>query len=468
MECVLLLEHYLNKAWLQAPFSRLINALPTFHFAIRCATLSSVALRVYCLDRAMDYDKVTIPSRTSRHGAGVIEKVDTSHSARIAAFSSSRQAKSSSSSASSSSSSALTVSGRRTRVAPKYYDDNGDDDDDNALNSRKSRNSRKRKNEEEEDDDEEEEEEEEEDDSEDGVDMATTWACPLCTTENETRARSCGSCGERKPAVGLVSSSAGKNGSRERSSGSRTGGGRSRSRGYDEEEEEDVQSRAARQSGRKRTKVSYRDDGSDIDEDDDGNGRGDSGRGSRGREIGSSSRGTVGNSTAVEVSTKPVIDFDVEIALAKQRWINDQASNPNGPDTLAQEITVRLLSVLRHLYFNPKTDIFWAPVDHRIYTNYKQFVKEPMDLGTLTHQVKIGYFGQDHQQFAKVVNENDFVDFIQFDLSLSLYDLFMYVYIFVYRRFFLPYLCWNYRTLFLNQYYLYFAYAILQVKYMAV
>ena len=41
MECILLLEFYLNKAWLTSPQSRLLSALPNPQFAVRCATLSA-------------------------------------------------------------------------------------------------------------------------------------------------------------------------------------------------------------------------------------------------------------------------------------------------------------------------------------------------------------------------------------------------------------------------------------------
>ena len=60
MECVLLLEYYINKAWLLPPASRLLTALPNPHFAVRCCTLSSVALRAFALDKALAYHKVWI------------------------------------------------------------------------------------------------------------------------------------------------------------------------------------------------------------------------------------------------------------------------------------------------------------------------------------------------------------------------------------------------------------------------
>jgi hypothetical protein len=58
MECTVVLEHFINKDWLQSPQTRLINALPNYHFALRCASLSAIALRIYCLDYALDYKKM--------------------------------------------------------------------------------------------------------------------------------------------------------------------------------------------------------------------------------------------------------------------------------------------------------------------------------------------------------------------------------------------------------------------------
>ena len=59
MECVLLLEACINKPSIQhsSIVGPIMNALPNPHFAIRCVTLSSVALRIYILDRVIDYAK---------------------------------------------------------------------------------------------------------------------------------------------------------------------------------------------------------------------------------------------------------------------------------------------------------------------------------------------------------------------------------------------------------------------------
>eukprot|EP01033_Poteriospumella_lacustris_P001523 gene1523-1100_t len=66
MECVLVLEFYLNRTWLTAPNSRLLSALPSAHFAIRAVTLSSVALRVFSIDKALAYEKVLAVPRDGK------------------------------------------------------------------------------------------------------------------------------------------------------------------------------------------------------------------------------------------------------------------------------------------------------------------------------------------------------------------------------------------------------------------
>lgn len=65
MESLLLLEFYINKTWLTSA-QKLYNALPNAHFAIRCSTFSSVALRIFALDSCMSYEKVQSLPRLQR------------------------------------------------------------------------------------------------------------------------------------------------------------------------------------------------------------------------------------------------------------------------------------------------------------------------------------------------------------------------------------------------------------------
>jgi hypothetical protein len=55
MESVLLLEYYINKQWIDGDQARVLTALPNFHFAVRCCSLASVALRIFTMDRSINY-----------------------------------------------------------------------------------------------------------------------------------------------------------------------------------------------------------------------------------------------------------------------------------------------------------------------------------------------------------------------------------------------------------------------------
>lgn len=67
MECLLLLEFYLDcKGWLVPPHAKLLSALPNAHFSLCGTTYPAVALRLFCLDKALAYDKVVIAPRERR------------------------------------------------------------------------------------------------------------------------------------------------------------------------------------------------------------------------------------------------------------------------------------------------------------------------------------------------------------------------------------------------------------------
>jgi hypothetical protein len=82
MECILLLEFYIKKEWYLPSHVKLLQVLPPYHFAIRSVSLSSIALRTYCLDKALDYKKIFIPPRNSRK-QNVIETKKSSTSSSI-------------------------------------------------------------------------------------------------------------------------------------------------------------------------------------------------------------------------------------------------------------------------------------------------------------------------------------------------------------------------------------------------
>jgi hypothetical protein len=62
-----------------------------------------------------------------------------------------------------------------------------------------------------------------------------------------------------------------------------------------------------------------------------------------------------------------------------------------------------MLSILRQLHIDPKTSIFWTPVNHKIYSDYRTYITEPMDLGTIANEIKMSFYGSDHALFAKKV-----------------------------------------------------------------
>jgi len=70
MGCVLVLEHYLQRPWMEPPYNKLLAALPAPHFAVRTATLSAASLRLFCIDRIIDYRKVASVSRSKRTSEG--------------------------------------------------------------------------------------------------------------------------------------------------------------------------------------------------------------------------------------------------------------------------------------------------------------------------------------------------------------------------------------------------------------
>lgn len=90
------------------------------------------------------------------------------------------------------------------------------------------------------------------------------------------------------------------------------------------------------------------------------------------------------------------------------------------------DLTVRMLSILRRLQKNETSIYFWAPVPLDVYTDYRYFlllilflvaciitfhklcsdsVSEPMDLGTIADRlVSRSFYGSDHERFARDVN----------------------------------------------------------------
>lgn len=234
MECVLMLEYYVARQWLDGSSSHssgssrppMLSALPGAHSAVRCATLSAAALRIFVLDRILIYDKVQHVKRGSRLVGG-----DNKPAASVSTYA----AKTSSGSGTSSrpkvqekpvpaarttknsghqptadsgrlhrasfesASKRMSSSRSGTRDSLPRDGDSGSessayDDDDSRSGRRPS--DRKRKN------------------TPKGDEWASyrnvvvshqqSWTCQTCGVENEARARTCSCCEERKPAASLT------------------------------------------------------------------------------------------------------------------------------------------------------------------------------------------------------------------------------------------------------------------------
>lgn len=67
MQALLLLEHSVDTNWRKRPFrDAYVAVLPSWTFALKHATLHSLALRIWSLDQLLDYDKVN--TETSYEG----------------------------------------------------------------------------------------------------------------------------------------------------------------------------------------------------------------------------------------------------------------------------------------------------------------------------------------------------------------------------------------------------------------
>ncbi len=210
MECALMLEFYVNKGWLVAPQSRLLTALPSAQFALRCATFASVALRVFSLDKCLNYALVQKELRVAR-----VAKPGNRPSAAVEVASANSRAVSARGTA-------------RTEDLDDRYSDAGSDDDQgyrgrsrraaaSAASSRirkqsdqqrqsqsddevavgptggsTSRRSASRRAIQDDDDD-------GQDETSNGLHApADSWTCDTCTCRNSLRARSCEACGAKR------------------------------------------------------------------------------------------------------------------------------------------------------------------------------------------------------------------------------------------------------------------------------
>ena len=184
MECMLLLEHYIRKQWIDGDQARVVAALPNAHFAMRCCSISALSLRIYTMDRVLIYSHVeATKSKRSRSSGVSYDKGGIHHEDSDGEEYGVHRSK------------------RQRKPVQRLHEtvDFGSEDEDSEDRGRRiSRSSRV-------------------------VALQPTvkeaWCCSVCGCENSSRARSCEACGERKPTQALLakhSSMAERAGSRER------------------------------------------------------------------------------------------------------------------------------------------------------------------------------------------------------------------------------------------------------------
>jgi hypothetical protein len=403
MEYLLVLEFFINKAWLSSPYNRLIQSLALPHFAVKSVTTAAVALRIYCLDKAMLYEKVVNVPRTSRRGPTEEQQMPRSNSkssklneAEVFDTSNGRSRRHAYVEASSKiqhhSQTAASVEkpkvfGKRRRG---IEDEDAGDEDDNydeteSIASKES-----------------------DDENEESVSLKSKWRCAGCQTINESRARSCASCGERKlPGTVLQPSKSASSFEDDEASVEKYSAPKSWKCSHCKAENEprarscndcgerksvlvEKPSKRVESTGRSSSRLlrpaahrSYMDDEEEeFDEDLPAM-----------KVMKTSHRKTIRvDDDDDELAGQPIYvdfpeyDFDKEIENAKSL------------------ITKKFLKILNVLYHDTRSIDFWIPVDPVQVPSYRQVIANPMDLGTIAKYVLLDYYAGDKDLFAKVGN----------------------------------------------------------------
>lgn len=228
MECVVLLEHSIARQWLDQETQGPYAALPSFHFAMRGISLSSVALRVFALDRALSYDKIEVESATRSKGRKPSKKAtyedseeeeeeesdDDDDDGEWNKYSSGGRSK------------RAAAQTAQSRIKHQAHDlQSGERSYDRASERVSDRSDRDRRG----------------DTDRRGRDSPVvvsgredTWTCGHCTVTNLMRARSCDGCGEKKTAVMLE-----RGGDRGRSSTKKKGKPTKKRRAQDSDDEDE-------------------------------------------------------------------------------------------------------------------------------------------------------------------------------------------------------------------------------------
>ena len=426
MECVLVLEFYISNAWLMSPENKLLAALPAHHFAVRGVTNSSVALRIFCLDKCLEYDRIQIVPRGTRVKGDSNRAISVSGGSTVAiapprksrnSMNAKRTLEQSRSGYREEDivSTAITYGERPKRGASlrarealtasaKQYQD---DSDEERMSRRRGLRAREP--------------------------PMPDWPCHVCTVLNEHRNRNCQVCGTRRLAPQDAAGSTSRlsraerlqlrqkaymsNSEDEDEDRNSDGGSGDSSNGDDDNSDTGHSAKAAgrnkRSSGaearrvgsRKRTRVSYAEEESEGDEEE--NDR---------------------NAPTPAEESDADIDLEGMIAVRKEgleesKW--------------ARDITLNLLVILKKLGDDPDSGSFWFPVPLDVYTDYRclyvliqlEFhsnlshcywkslnlyvlvffvgvcsdkISEPMDLGTIAKRVEVSFYGEDYEDFARV------------------------------------------------------------------
>jgi hypothetical protein len=381
MECVLLLENHINSAWVAGHNAKMLAALPAPHFAMRCCTVASVALRVFCLDACLLYEKVELPARDRRRSASsYVSTVEVKPQSRPPAPAPSASSYSSrrrrvieddDDSPENASPAAVTGAGSDNGQTEESFEASNEDseevsDEDLAASYRKNKRTRgtqqrgrpiKRSKSDSNSDEPDSDDDEEEDENFDAAEKGDN-------SDDEDDEDDDDSSGDNRRRRNASNRRSGTGSRSRRSSDASSGRG----------------SRPLRKSSRQRSEVHYfENDDSDVEAENFDVSDPESDRGRRSRRPLSSSGGThSGGGPSFEDDTEEemeptdsnagsVIDIYEELRNLQQLVDSD------GQDSVdsSTDSKIRYFAILKHYRSDPNSEIFWTPVDCRVVKDYK-------------------------------------------------------------------------------------------------
>ena len=378
MECTLVLEYYLNKNWLNSVSQRLLSSLPNAQFAIRCVTCSAVSLRIFCLDKAIMYDKV-LKQKTSTNklakptmSSNRVEPTRGYKRGRVYSGSDEILSKRRQSTGEESDEdeqeqeeedSCIAIHRPRRTAAMRQtaYAEVDSDEDELSPRSTRAGSTRKLR--------------DRPVPPQQQSQLALFWMCPSCDNENSRRARTCEVCGESKPAVRVVVSPVGKR---------KRGRPRRSTYSHPEEEEEDEDEDEEEDGG---IEEEGNEDDEDEDEDEeeveqeqdevqDVNEESKSDAHYRARNENESNNEDGGSemeegSAEGEEENQDDNDDDAKLDVVVGGLIASRGGSANAVRTDAEKASLLQLRVLKDLIDDPSSEPFWTPVDCSIYVTYR-------------------------------------------------------------------------------------------------